>query len=247
LGPSFKKILLGTGSIVALTAATSVSAADLPVAAPPPAVVAWDWTGPYIGVNVGAAKHRTSFYDLGDPTCCQLAFRNPDFFTSNQWRPTVGGQAGYNWQFGNVVAGVEADLNWIEKSHNTIPADFFLGTPVFANARMNWFATVRGRVGLAFSNSLFYVTGGLAAARISESWGLVDRTPYFSYDETKTAWTFGGGVEHMLTKNWTVRAEALHADFGSSPIQTITGFGGNYQGKFTNSLTMVRGGLNWKW
>jgi outer membrane immunogenic protein len=247
MGASPKKSLLATGSIVALTAATAVSAADLPVKARPPAVVTWNWTGPYIGVNAGAAKHRSHFFDFGDPTCCQLAFTNQQFFSTNRWRGTVGGQAGYNWQFGNVVTGVEADINWIGKSSATIPSDFFGAAPVFTNADINWFATARGRLGWAFSNTLVYATGGLAVARLSNSWGFVGQTPYFSYEATKATWTVGGGIEHMLTKNWTARAEVLYADFGTSPIQTISGFAGNYQSKFTNALTIVRGGLNWKW
>lgn len=244
---SLKKTLLATASIVALTAATTVSAADLPVKATRPALAAWNWTGGYIGVSLGAGKHRSSFFDLGDPTCCQLAFSNQEFLSLDRWAFTAGGQAGYNWQFGNVVTGVEADLSWIEKSSTTIPADFFGGAPVFANSDFRWFATVRGRLGWALSNTLLYATGGLAVARLSNGWGLVGQTPSFSYDETRATWVVGGGVEHMLTQHWTVRVEALHSDFGTSPIQTITGFAGNYQSKFTNSLTVVRGGLNWKW
>ncbi len=244
---ALKQTLLATVSFAALSAASAVSAADLPVKAPPPVVAAWSWTGGYIGVSAGAGNNRSSFFDLGDPTCCQLAFANQEFFTFRRWTPTVGGQVGYNWQSGNVVTGVEADLNWIGRSRTTIQTNFFGPTPAFVNADLNWFATLRGRFGWTFSNTFVYATGGLAVARVANSWGLVGLTPSFSYDQVRATWTVGGGVEHMLAKNWSVRVEALYADFGTTPVQTIAGFGGNYQAKFTNALTVVRGGLNWKW
>lgn len=244
-----KTTLLATVSSMALTLATAASAADLPIKAPPaPADAIWNWAGPYVGLNLGAGQHRSSFYDLGDPTCCQLAFATRDsFWTPSNWGVTAGGLAGYNWQFGNVVAGVEGDINWIDgKSSATITSSFG-GSPVSASADMNWYATVRGRLGLAFSRSLIYVTGGWAVARLSNEWGFVATTPRFSYQETRSAGVIGGGIEYMLTQHWTVRVEGLYANFGTSPISTISGFGGNYQSKFTNSLSVVRSALNWKW
>src|SRR6266516_4891919 len=68
-----------------------------------------------------------------------------------------------------------------------------------------------------------------------------------AFQDTRSAGVVGGGIEYMLTQNWTVRVEGLHSNFGTSPITTISGFGGHYQSKFTDSLTVVRGALNWKW
>jgi outer membrane immunogenic protein len=232
---------------LALAVATGASAADLPAKAPPAAVAAWSWAGAYVGMSAGAARPRTGYFDLGSD-CCQLAFPPGEFFAFSNWRATVGLQAGYNWQFGNWVVGVEADVNWIDGKSTNAPANGQLFTP-FMNADVSWFATARGRLGWAVGRGLFYGTGGVLVARLSNQWGLFNtsQTPPFSYEETRATWVAGLGVEYMVTQNWTFRIEGLHSDFGFSPIQTLTGFGATYQSRFTNRLTVLRGGVNWKW
>jgi opacity protein-like surface antigen len=199
-------------------------------------------------VNLGAGRNSSGFFELGGPQGL-LAFPAGEFFRSDNWGFTIGGQAGYNWQFGNVVAGVEADINWLDgKTSATLDSPFH-SLPVSASTEMDWFATFRGRLGLAFSRTLIYATGGLAVAHVSNEWGLAGIEPRFRYDDTRSTWVVGGGLEYMMTKNWTVRVEGLFADFGDTPITTISGpaLGGTYNSKFTHKLTTVRGALNWKW
>jgi outer membrane immunogenic protein len=242
-----KASLLATVSTVALS--TGVSAADLPVKAPLlPAAEVWSWAGPYIGINAGVAQHHSKFFDLGDPTCCQFAFpAGGSFYTAKKSGLTAGAQAGYNWQFGNVVFGVEADGNWVDGKKSAIVTSPF-GVQVTANADLDWYTSVRGRVGLAFSRALIYVTGGVAVAQVSNDWGyLTSPQPRFNYKETRAAGIIGGGVEYMLTKNWLARVEGFYANFGTSPIATVSGFGGNYRSNFTHTLAVVRGGVGWKW
>src|SRR5262245_44328001 len=118
-GLMMKKSLLATVSTVALS--TAVWAADLPIQATPLAVAVWRCAGPYIGVNGGAARHRSNFFDLGDPTCCGLASPAGTLFhRADRTGVTIGGHAGYNLQFGNVVLGVEADGNWIDGKSRAI-------------------------------------------------------------------------------------------------------------------------------
>jgi outer membrane immunogenic protein len=241
-----KKRLLVTASTVAM--ATSVSAADMsfPTKAPPVLLAAPNWAGPYLGFNVGVGWHGSKFYDLGDPTCCQLAFIQQGFWSPTQAGVTVGGQIGYNWQTGNFVYGLEGDLSWVDgKSSATIVPNF--GPNVSASTNLDWFGTVRGRLGYATGPALFYVTGGFAAAGVSDNWGYVGINPRFSYSDTVYGWAAGGGVEYMISNNWTVKLEALYADFGTTPTINLAAFGGNYRSNFTHALTVVRGGLNWKW
>lgn len=243
-----KKSLLATVSTVALS--TAVSAADLPVKAPPPAAVVWSWAGPYIGINAGVARHRSKFFDLGDPGCCQLAFpAGGPFYTANKSGLMAGVQAGYNWQFGNVVFGVEADGNWVDgKSRAIVTSPFGGGAQFTVNTDLDWYASVRGRFGFAFSRALVYVTGGVAWAQVSNDWGfVVFPQPRFNYKETRATGIIGGGVEYMLTQNLLARVEGFYANFGTSPIATVNGFGGNYLSNFTHTLAVVRGGVSWKW
>jgi outer membrane immunogenic protein len=241
-----KAKLLATVSALALS--TAASAADIPVKAPPAAAVVWSWAGPYIGVNAGVARHRSKFFDLGDPACCAFAFPAGTLFhTANKSGLTAGVQAGYNWQFGNVVFGVEADGNWVDGKSRTNLNSPFQG-PLTVNADLDWYASVRGRFGFAFSRALVYVTGGVAFAQVSNDWGLVAiPQPRFNYKDTRATGIIGGGVEYMLTRNLLARVEGFYANFGTSPIATLNGFGGNYRSNFTHTLAVVRGGMSWKW
>jgi opacity protein-like surface antigen len=73
--------------------------------------------------------------------------------------------------------------------------------------------------------------------------------PCYSDNSSRWGWVAGGGIEHMINKNWTARLEALYADFGSKTVAEGSGdpaFSG-YTGTFKNTLLQVRAGLNWKW
>jgi outer membrane immunogenic protein len=160
--------------------AAPAGAADIPrqsrvaYAAPPPAVT-FSWTGPYLGVNLGQQWSSLSPL-VGEPS------------------GIAGGvQAGYNWQFGQMVVGGEADIQ-------ASAADDTFAAYKFSNP---WFGTVRGRFGYALSNVLLYATAGLGYGRgrlvIA---GLSD-------DQTHFGWTGGGGIEVGFTPNWSARAEYL--------------------------------------
>src|SRR5262249_10648145 len=194
-GASLKTALLATVSGLTLTAVTTASAADMPTKAPPapptPVAANLNWSGPYIGLNFGAGQHSSSFYDLGGCPC-QLAFATQDaFWSPRNWGATIGGQAGYNWQFGNVVTGIEADINWIDGKSSTTFSSSFNG-PVSATADMDWYATVRGRLGLAFFRSLIYFTGGGGAGRVSDACGIGGDPPRVSLQVTRSAGVVGG-------------------------------------------------------
>lgn len=201
------------------------------------------WTGPYLGLNIGGAWNNARFIDRGGPGG-QFAFpvgSNDPFWAPSQAGFTFGGQAGYNWQSGNIVYGIEGDVNWVGNNASATLAGF---GPILASTKLDWMATARGRLGYAFSKFLVYGTGGVAFAHFADAYGFVGNE--FSNSVTRTGWTAGGGIEYMVSRNWTVRAEALFADFGSYD-QTIFIFGGNYTSTFKHTVTTARAALNWKW
>ena len=242
--------LLTTASSIVLMG--TAGAADLPVKAraTPAEVVAWNWTGPYVGFNLGAAQNHAEFTDLGS---AGLPFAFAGLIGVPFWSPqetvfTFGGQAGYNWQAGQFVFGVEGDWNWVDGKVNTIL------TPVIgavaASTNLEWTASLRGRVGLAFSRLLIYGTGGVSVARFSDAFGFVAfGTNAFSLDETRTGWIGGGGLEYMVTRNVTARIEGLYADYGTSTITVVNPPGqvGPYGASFRHAVSTVRAALNWKW
>ncbi len=170
------------GAAVAITlAVTAAGAADIPRAsyytAPAP-VGAYSWTGPYLGLNLG--------YQWG-------------YTTNNPTRPsgTAGGiQAGYNWQSGQLVFGGETDLS-------LSAAEDMFAPWKFANP---WFGTLRGRVGFALNNILFYGTAGFAYG------GVRGENPALSESKTHIGWTAGAGMEVGLTPNWSAKVEYLYID-----------------------------------
>jgi len=158
--------LLATASSVALIGSA---------AAQPPAPPVMSWAGPYVGLNLGVARNQAKFSDLGNPGAGQnYAFpagASDPFWSPSQAGFTVGGQAGYNWQTGNIVYGIEGDLNWVDGKADTAFAPPFVVPAVTATTNLDWMATVRGRLGVAFSQFLLYGTGGVAFAHFSDAYG----------------------------------------------------------------------------
>jgi outer membrane immunogenic protein len=181
-----------TSALLALVS-TSALAADLtqyPVAAP-----AFTWSGPYLGVHGGGAIARGDF----------------GFSRENQSEDfkggIFGGFAGYNYQFGSVVAGLEAnvDYNWNDKAVANASS---VGT--------DWSGAVRARLGYAFDNILFYGAGGATATRgFAEVPGSGDGKAVFA------GWTVGTGVDYAFANNIFGRAEYRYSDFGSKQLEGV--------------------------
>lgn len=233
-----KRPLLASVSVLALT--FTATAADLPRAMPvkAPAVVApaWTWTGFYIGINGGGIWHRAKADAIdGIPDTASATVKASG--------ATFGGQVGFNWQVQRFVLGVEADWNWAHAS----------GTSAFNNpawptaslsSKLSSLATVRGRVGVTLSPTMIYATGGFAAGKVRNS--IANLFGGFPIDDdVKTGWTAGGGIEHMFSRNWTAKVEALYVDLGKSTVQGNLGPG--YVGTFKNTAVIARAGINYKW
>ena len=186
-------------------------AADLPrrAAAPAPAPVfaAMNWTGFYVGAQVGYAWQETGIAQIL-PSNARVVSRN----STAEAEGLVGGlHAGYNLQYGAFVVGVEADA---ELSDLRGVSPFFLPlTGVFHENRVR--ASLRARLGVAFDRALLYVTGGLAAGQMEYSYGRIIAPPSrVSGKSWEFGWTLGAGVEYALSPNWSMRAEYRYTDFG---------------------------------
>ncbi len=229
--------LLATSSCVALLGTA---------AAQPPTPPMMSWTGFYVGINAGAAWNHSSFTDVNEFFFVLGGGPNNNFWNNTRAGVTVGGLAGYNWQFGNFVFGLEGDINWVDGKSDAVIRPAF---NVVASSNLKWISTLRGRVGATFdSANLFYLTGGLALADYSDAWGEPSNGPRFvmSSDGVRAGWTIGGGLEHMFAPQWTGRVEVLYADFGT---RTVTDFdvAGTYRTEFRHSVTQARGALTFKW
>lgn len=160
-----------------------------PLAASPRST--FNWTGGYMGVHGGFATGHQSLTYLGGTVT---------------FDPTEGGfggvQGGYNWQFAsNLVLGIESDI-----SLSNLNGDFLAGC---CRVTVERFGTARLRAGYAFSNVLFYGTGGIAWAKFDPSYvgGMFESNRPF------VGWTAGLGVEYALSAMWSVKAEYLRFNF----------------------------------
>jgi outer membrane immunogenic protein len=122
-----------------------------------------------------------------------------------------GGQIGYNYQVGSVVFGIEGDGAFARIKQGLGGTAF--GIPATFSFTDDGLASVRGRLGVAFDNILFYGTagGGWGHGRISGSvLGLMG-----SAEAWHAGWTAGGGIEYAIVPNWSVKVEYLHYGLGS--------------------------------
>jgi outer membrane immunogenic protein len=241
-------------------------AADMPVKAPAykaAAPVAFNWSGFYVGGNVGYGWGKAN----SDVTLTVLGFPVPIPDTAKP-KGTIGGaQIGYNWQLSpNWVLGVEADWQASgQKASIALPDQPFggiiclcVGTLTSAyDAKIDWFGTVRGRVGYGWDRFLIFATGGLAygevkiAGTATESGvsigGPFSSTASFGGSKVNAGWTLGGGVEAALVDGWSVKAEYLYLDLGSLDTASAGPFGSETvttHTRFTDNI--VRVGVNYR-
>ncbi len=264
-----KKFLLATVALSALAAAPAV-AADLaarPSTKAPALIPApiYNWTGFYIGANAG---YGFSDRDTITTTGQVLANVNnviggarPGSVNLNRDGFVGGGQIGYNWQTSpNFVFGLEADIQYTDFNRSVAVATFPLGGNVASlnntfSSRMEYFGTVRGRLGYTWGATMLYATGGLAYGEVRNTANFFGPTGNLQFSgsnsDIRTGYTVGGGIEHMFTPNWSVKAEYLYYDLGSNLINVnvIPGSGGGgtgYDSRFRNDGHIVRAGLNYK-
>ena len=155
------RVILTAASVVALTAAANAADMYRPSAGGYKDVpyVGVNWSGLYVGVNGGYATDASNIGSkIGAP------------FDISPAGAFGGGQIGYNFQRGNIVFGVEADIQGgsITDSKTATGTIFNLPASLTIKSTLDWFGTVRGRLGYAFDRTLVYGTAGLAYGQITD-------------------------------------------------------------------------------
>ena len=228
-----KKIIVG---VAMFGTAVSAQAADLAVKAPytkaPALASVYDWTGFYLGVNagIGLGRDRTQHYEGGSVDSLYLS----------PLGAVGGGQIGYNWQtnsfLGPIVLGVEADIQGADMRDGYVNAN--------GNAfsqKLDWFGTVRGRIGLVTGPTLSYLTAGYAYGNVNTT-GVASGVP-FAFGGGRSGWTWGSGVEAALGGNWTGKIEYLYLDLGD-PTGVYAGGGQTIRSELREHIFRV--GLNYR-
>jgi len=254
---------------------TNVLAAELPAKAPAykaPAAIAPNWTGFYAGLNAGYGWSKGSADLLASEPLifipAQTAGSLPTSLSPHMRGFVGGGQVGYNWQIDRTIGGLEADIAYSSmKGDAVFSVPFNVGNPPMTTTqsnKVNWLGTLRPRLGWLWTPStLVYATGGLAYGGVKASTnvnvdvaGSCPSANAFcstgSVSKTRAGWTVGGGVETIITSNWTAKIDYLYFDLGneSYPIVSNVTFGPGgtevmrADARFNGHI--VRVGLNYK-
>lgn len=237
-----RKILLLSAATLSLTAGCAM-AADVSMP------TAYDWTGFYTGViaEYGTGGDHWPGDIFGDDVVGITPGGIGDVGSLNVNGVAGGIEAGANWQSGNWVLGVEADmqLSGISDSDSRLVAVPGHGDVQFnSKDDIDWFSTIRLRSGFAMDNVLLYGTGGIAIAGVNYNVSAHDGS-HWSDDYTATGWTAGGGVEWAFSERWTAKLEYLYYGLGHKAIAG-TGEGKGTFTKATPSFQTVRLGVNFK-
>jgi outer membrane immunogenic protein len=260
-GIELKKLLIAGIAAVAFCGAPAL-AADIPTKAPaykaalPPAPT-FNWTGFYVGVNAGGnwgtANTSTTvgesatgtFYGPVVRAAINGVITAPRSFDTAGF--TGGIHGGYNWQLGNLLAGIELDVEYFRSTGSNTVSGAYAGpatATVSSSISTDWLFTARPRLGVLSNNWLFYGTGGLAVTRIKASWNFADSgqigpasatSESASVSSTKAGWVIGGGIETALPGKILLGAEYLYVQFGNvSATSNAVSAGGIV---FTNPIT----------
>ena len=188
-------------------ASTGAYAADVVEEAPPAPVVQeapiFSWTGGYIGIQGGGLWSHSSFNES-----------DTGLFSDNFNGGLLGGYAGYNYQAGAWVFGIEGDFNgvWNDETFNVGGFDVDIAT--------DYLASVRGRVGYAIDRTLLFATAGVAFTQMSADADLFNGVS-LNANKNFTGWTVGAGAEYAFTNSWIGRLEYRFYDFGNSSLDNF--------------------------
>jgi outer membrane immunogenic protein len=198
-----------------------------------------NWSGPYFGVEGG--------YGWGSSDHRALGFDSGSFAVDGG---LVGGTAGYNWQSGPLVLGLEGDMSWTDMSGATTGSPFAPcgGAVPACRTRLDSLGTARARLGYSLGSFMPFVTGGLAVGDLHGSEGDVPANGAAGSGDTyRVGWTVGGGVEDQFTPHWSGKLEYLHVDLGNGPVFTDTMPSGATAAQHVDFRTdILRAGINYK-
>ena len=251
-----KFLILAVAAVV--MPAGGVFAADMAIkapygAAPVPYVAAYNWTGFYVGGEIGggwATEQVTVVTNNAGASFPPGTVLNP----VNDSGILGGIYGGYNYQINQIVLGVDGDYTWARLTGSARDISSVNGNTAAESNAVNWISTVTGRLGYAANNWLFFAKGGWASAGFGAS--SVTTTPAGAFSgmttssETRNGWIAGGGVEWGLAAHWSAKLEYDYVKFNTAVFNvtdvTAAGAVSNPERSATSSLNMLKAGLAYR-
>jgi outer membrane immunogenic protein len=233
-----------------LAASTQLSfGADLPVKAPvykAPPITVYNWTGFYVGADVGYGWGTSSSV----ATTANVNFPVGFVFSPVDLTGAVaGGHAGYNYQIGHFVVGIEGDFDWTNmKGDASDVSPFFprIATTTTTSTKLTWLADITGRVGYAWDNWLLYAKGGGAWAHEEGSSITTPTGTTTSGSENRSGWLIGGGAEWGFMQHWSAKVEYNYMDFGTADVIRLSNTGVENHRDNTLKVNVVKVGVSYR-
>jgi opacity protein-like surface antigen len=219
-------------AVALLAAGATAHGADLDAGYPRMPVLS-QWTGVYLGGNLGGAfSEEKAATPLGP-------------WSPNSSGVFGGGQLGYNFFVApNWLIGIEGELDSSSAQGTVVIPNTVSAATITSNHR--WYGTLDGRLGFSQGTWLVYAKGGAAWInvdyRMTGSFNGV--TTMASATNTATGWTLGTGVEYMWAPGWSAKAEYDFLDFGTQNV-AFGALGTSLA--VTTQVHEFKIGVNWHW
>jgi opacity protein-like surface antigen len=215
-----RNVLLRSVALIAVGGAVAAHAADMTIKAPPAPPPLYNWSGFYVGANLGGAWTTGGLNIPGN----------------NLYGGTtelIGGvQAGYNFQAGQGLFGMEGDFDGATFGHPALP------TPTLGSVSQSWIGTIAGRIGFVADNWLLY--GKLGGGWVQSSASLNVPGVTWQGSNTNSGWLIGAGVEYGFKPHWTIKLEYDRIALGDWASATVPPI------QLNRDLQMVKFGANYK-
>jgi opacity protein-like surface antigen len=197
----------------------------------------YDWTGPYVGVSAGSTWGGTHWASQGGTV-------DPDYAGY-----LAGGQAGYNYQTGRFVWGIEADAG--RSNARGAAKSCPIQPPLFGcEDDVGVLGSLTGRFGYTWGRALFYAKGGWEYGEVTAGTSLNFVDPFLGLPPAPGAlkstnwengWTAGVGMEYALTDSWSAKAEYMYYAFPQYAFSVAQ----NVTANATAAGNIVRIGVNY--
>lgn len=241
-------VAISSTTSAALAADVTPPPAPTPAYRPPPVAASYNWSGFYLGANVGYGRVSADGSVTWNSPLLGIITAGSNGSANGV---IAGGQVGANWQMGAFVIGAEGDFQWSNQK-STATTACGAGCTLTEVSSVDSFGTARLRIGGAFDRVLVYATGGAAWTHDSDNlnataFGLTANL--VSLSASKVGWTAGAGVDFAVVDNLIARVEYLYiATSNISSTATVSPLLGGGTITETANLkdSIVRVGLSYK-